>query len=74
MLMKQNASMAKLEKELQRAERRLAKLYSADGVPDPRLEEMLDAERKTMEGAQERTDILMKKLQEGSFSSTLTEE
>jgi hypothetical protein len=74
MLMKQNASMAKLERELQRAERRLAKLSSVEGGPDPRLEEMLDAERKTMEGAQETTDMLMKKLQEGSFSSTLTEE
>jgi hypothetical protein len=74
MLIKQKALMEKLEKELRRAERRLEELISVDGVAVPQLVEMLDAERKTMQGAQERTDTLMKKLQEGSFSSATRED
>jgi hypothetical protein len=67
--LKQKETMAKLESSLRAAEKRLARLLEFDAVVDPSLLDLLAKSRQSMEGMQERTDILMRKLQESTGSS-----
>jgi hypothetical protein len=73
-LLKQKRTMRKLEQSLHTAETKLAGLLAFDAVVNPELLQLLEESRKTMEGSQERTDVLMRQLQESMNLSGILNE
>jgi hypothetical protein len=72
-LRKQKETMKKLERALKAAEERLAGLLSSDGVVNPGLLHLVEESRRSMDATRERTDLLMRKLQESSSSAILSD-
>lgn len=69
LLMKQKRSMERLQKELKSAQKRLNALIESDSFVNPSLMTFLDKTKKEMVTTQAKTDEVMQRLQQKSYSS-----